>query len=422
MTALAGTPAAAARGAALPAYGLFAGLLAMAGLPIYIHAPKFYVDEYGVTLGALAGALFLLRLLDFVQDPALGWFAARLHAARGLAVAMAGAVMALAMLGLFAVSPPLAPVLWFALMLTALFSAFSFLTIAFYATGAQKGEVLGDGGHVRLAGWRETGALLGVCLAAAAPSVLVLAWDSPFAVFSVGFAVLAALAIWSMSGEWARFAAVPDAGAGFGVVLRDTQARRLLIVAFLNATPVAVTSTLFLFFVESRLLAPGWEGPLLILFFLAAAGSVPVWARLARRFGAKRVLLSGMGLAVLAFAVVPFLGSGDVALFALVCLLTGAGLGADLTLLSALFSRRMAAVVPDAAGGFGLWAFVTKATLAMAAIIVLPLLDLAGFTSGTENTPQALAMLTLLYAGLPCILKLAAMALLAATPINEGDT
>ncbi len=411
-------------GTGLPAYGVFAGLLAMAGLPIYIHAPKFYVDEFGVSLAALAGALFVLRLLDFVQDPALGWLAARLRAVRGLAVAVAGGVMALAMLGLFAVPPPIAPVLWFALMLTALFSAFSFLTIAFYATGTRKGAALGTEGHVRLAGWRETGALLGVCLAAAAPSALVLLSDRPFAVFALGFAALAALAVWAMAGEWARYPAAPDAasdvGAGFGLVLSDAQARRLLIVAFLNATPVAVTSTLFLFFVESRLAAPGWEGPLLILFFLAAAGSAPVWARLARRFGAKRVLLAGMGVAVLAFAAVPFLGPGDVALFAGVCLLTGAGLGADLTLLSAIFSRRMAAIAPDAAGGFGLWAFVTKATLAIAAITVLPLLQAAGFSSGTDNTTQALAMLTLLYAGLPCILKIAAMTLLAATPMKEG--
>ena len=34
----------------LSAYALFAGLLAAAGLPIYIHAPKFYVDEHGVSL------------------------------------------------------------------------------------------------------------------------------------------------------------------------------------------------------------------------------------------------------------------------------------------------------------------------------------------------------------------------------------
>ena len=34
-------------------WSLFAALIASAGLPIYIHAPKFYVDEYGVSLVAL---------------------------------------------------------------------------------------------------------------------------------------------------------------------------------------------------------------------------------------------------------------------------------------------------------------------------------------------------------------------------------
>ena len=57
----------------LGAWALFAGMIAAAGLPIYIHAPKFYVDEYGVGLAALGGALVLLRLIDVVQDPVLGW-------------------------------------------------------------------------------------------------------------------------------------------------------------------------------------------------------------------------------------------------------------------------------------------------------------------------------------------------------------
>lgn len=72
--------------APLPGYALFAALLASAGLPIYIHAPKFYVDEYGVSLAALGAVLFGLRLFDVVQDPALGWLSERLHRVRGLAV------------------------------------------------------------------------------------------------------------------------------------------------------------------------------------------------------------------------------------------------------------------------------------------------------------------------------------------------
>jgi len=86
-------PAAAAAGPRLPAYALFAALLASAGLPIYIHAPKFFVDEYAVSLTALGSVLFGLRLLDVVQDPLLGRLSERLRHHRGRAVAVASAVM-----------------------------------------------------------------------------------------------------------------------------------------------------------------------------------------------------------------------------------------------------------------------------------------------------------------------------------------
>ena len=91
----------------LPAYALFAALLSAAGLPIYIHAPKFYVDEYGVSLAALGAVLFGLRLLDVVQDPLLGRLSERLRRHRGAAVLVGAGIMAAAMLGLFAVPPPM---------------------------------------------------------------------------------------------------------------------------------------------------------------------------------------------------------------------------------------------------------------------------------------------------------------------------
>ena len=58
--------------ARLPAYSLFAAVISAAGLPIYIYAPKYYADSYGVSLTALGTLLFALRLLDVVQDPVLG--------------------------------------------------------------------------------------------------------------------------------------------------------------------------------------------------------------------------------------------------------------------------------------------------------------------------------------------------------------
>lgn len=402
-------------------YTLFGALLAMAGLPIYIHAPYFYVDSYGVSLAALGTMLFVLRGFDFVQDPVLGWLSARIAAYRGLAVAGTTALMAGAMAMLFAIPPLFAPLAWFAVALTLLFSCYSFLTISFYATGVARGEMLGQGGHLRVAGWRETGALLGVCLAAAAPVALEAILPAPFTGFALGFAVVALCAVLAMRAEWPAFRAAPlSDGLSMREIFADPVARRLLMIALLNATPVAITSTLFLFYAESVLQTGGMEGVLLIVLFLFAAISAPLWSRLAVRVGAKPALLGGMALAAVSFAFVTTLGPGDLMLFALICVVSGAGMGADLTLLPAIFSRRMAELSPEAAQGFGLWAFVTKATLALAALMVFPALDLAGFNAGTENSPAALQTLILLYAALPSVLKTLAIALLALTPLKES--
>ena len=87
---------------------------------------------------------------------------------------------------------------------------------------------------------------------------------------------------------------------------------------------------------------------------------------------------------------------------------------AALTFLPAMFATRMAKISPSAAEGFGLWAFVSKFTLAFAAVALLPLLERAGLRSGAGQSPdQAVRLLVILYAGVPCILKILAIVLLS---------
>ena len=400
----------------LPAYTGFAAVLSAAGLPIYIYAPKYYADTYGVSLTALGAILFGLRLFDVVQDPVLGWISERLRNGKALIVNMVAVLLALSMIGLFAVAPPINPAIWFAVTISGLFSAFSFLTINFYAQGISKA---GDGpkGHMRLAAWRETGALLGVCIAAVMPTVLMDLSDAPFATFAYGFAAATLAATLFMWPEWTgRTMAEPSQ---IREILSDRLTRRLLILALVNATPLAVSSTLFLFFVESRLGGTGWEGPLLVLFFLAAALSAPLWSLLASRWGGKRTLLIAMVIAVISFGFALTLQTGEMNQFAIICVVSGATIGADLTLLPAMFARRMAKVSPNGGQGFGLWALVSKFTLAFAAVILLPLLENAGFVAGADDVPDAaLSMLTLLYAGVPSVLKLVAIGLLVATDLE----
>ncbi|MEJ8562430.1 MFS transporter [Yoonia sp. GPGPB17] len=401
----------------LPAYSVFAAVLSGAGLPIYIYAPKYYADTFGVSLAALGALLFAMRLFDMVQDPVLGWISERLTRSKKLVITLTALVMALSMIGLFAVIPPIAPIWWFGITVTALFTAFSFLSINFYAQGVSK--VSSDPqGHVKLAAWRESGALLGVCIAAVIPTVLIGVVASPFAAFAYGFAALTLIAAFFMWPEWKE--RVSQEPSQIGEIIRDNTARKLLILALVNATPLAVSSTLFLFYVESKLGGVGWEGALLVLFFLAAALSSPIWSALARRFSPKPVLIAAMILAVLSFGYTLTLSPGDVIPFAVICVLSGATIGADLTLLPAMFAKRMAAISPNGGQGFGLWNLVNKFTLAFAAVVLLPLLERSGFTAGATDLPaEAITMLTVLYALVPSLLKLLAIGLLIATKLED---
>lgn len=124
-----------------------------------------------------------------------------------------------------------------------------------------------------------------------------------------------------------------------------------------------------------------------------------------------------------AFVLVPFLGPGDALGFAAIVLVTGLCLGADLVLPSAIQADvvdvdRMMSGHRRAGLLFALWGMVTKLALALAVGIAFPLLDLAGFSEQGDNTPDALLALSLLYAGLPVILKLIAIVLMRDYPIT----
>ncbi len=117
-------------------------------------------------------------------------------------------------------------------------------------------------------------------------------------------------------------------------------------------------------------------------------------------------MLAGMLLSIAVFAVALTLGAGDWAAFYVISAVSGAAVGADMTLLPAMLSRRLAEAGHSSGHAFGLWGFVNKFSLALAAGLALPVLDAAGFVPGDQNPPEALAVLSLAYAGIPCALIL----------------
>lgn len=399
---------------------LYALMLSAAGIPLYIHLPQFASVHLGLSLSALGVLLLAIRLVDLVQDPLIGWAIDRWPGAqRGFALA-AGLGLALGFPALFLMDPGPGLFLRLGAVLVLLFTAFSLGTILLYARSATLAESPTPRALVRLAVWREAGGLAGVIVAAILPAVLVGmgAADAGYPAFGL---VLAGLALGAVAASWPiwRRPALP----GGRLSLRgmgDAGAIRLLGLALVNGLPVAITSTLFLFFVEDRLQAPGLAGPLLVLFFASAGLSVPVWGRVSRSIGARRTLFVSMALAIAGFVGAAFLGPGDGAAFAAVCLATGAAMGAEAMLLPALFSVSLTRAGLNPALAFGIWTFAGKLGLALAAFVVMPVLQWQGYQPGQANDAAALSALGLLYAALPCALKLAALAMVARLP-PEAD-
>lgn len=398
-------------------YAALAVPLAFAGLPIYVTVPKFYAERQGMNLALLGALLLGVRLMDCFLDPLIGWWRDRYPAARRI-------TMRLAVMGLMAgywlvFNPTHQPTIALQAVLLAtslalVYFSYSVLMVHYYAAGVSLATQVEDA--PRVAAFRESFMLLGVLLASMLPPLLAQQFGADaYPMLAVIFApmLLVGAAI-TLRLPACTMAVTPIAPKGFGglrACWRETAIRRVLVVLFFNSIPSAITGTLFLFFTADVLGASETQaGLFLVLYFISAGIAIPFWTWLARRMGLRPALLIGMGLAIAAFMFAYGLTRGDLLPFAIICVVSGAAVGADVTLLSALFAQSLSRVREHAGSAFGMWHFLSKLTLALAAGLVLPLLGAYGYMPGGN---ASLTILSLAYALIPCLLKLMAMGMLA---------
>lgn len=396
------------------AYGGLAAPLAFVSLPLYVNLPYHYASVAGAPLAGLGAVLLATRALDALVDPAIGRQADRLlrrgTASAAAAAALAGLLMVLGFGALwrppFGAQTQVGLLGWLACSLLVCTLAYSFLTILHQAWGTRWGGA--PAWRARVTAWREGATLVGVLLASVLPSWLGL--DATTAVLVLGL-VLGLTGLYRLQAPVAQQqpadgpAASPWADAGF---------RRLLSIFMLNGVAAAIPATLLPFFVADRLQSPALQPVLLLCFFGAAAMGLPLWVKAVSRWGLAPSWRAGMLASVLVFGCTPWLGAGDGMAFAAICLASGLALGADLALPGALLTG----VIHNSGEGgrgegryLGWWTCATKLNLALAAGLALPLLSLAGYRSGGTD-PNGLQALAWAYGGLPCLLKLAAAALL----------
>jgi glycoside/pentoside/hexuronide:cation symporter, GPH family len=404
--------------------------LAMLELPTFVLLPSFYA-QLGLSLTAIGAALFSIRLLDAFLDPYLGNYIDRSSWPYRRFVF---AALPLACLGFYLSFHPLVGgqllLLWLLGCSILTYFSYSLLSIAYQAWGARLGE--GSVEKTRLMTWREGLGLAGVLVASAllkpesiglltfvfcamtlfAGLLLIGLRDASDA--SVQVTQNLSHKMLSIRGTWA----LPWRHRSFG---------KLLLVFVFNGVASAVPATLLLFFVKDVLQLSDKLPWFLMTYFASAALGMPLWMILSKRFGLVHAWMLGMICAILAFVGASALGVGDFWPYLAICGLTGLTLGADLAIPSALLAvliadEKVRQGLPEEhrleAAYFGLWSLASKANLALAAGLGLPLLALFGYQAVGAVAGQAVSGATLVasttaliiaYAALPCLLKLFAL-------------
>lgn len=202
---------------------------------------------------------------------------------------------------------------------------------------------------------------------------------------------------------------------------RDSRFRILMSVAVVSGLAGAIPATLILFFVQDVLRAEEYQGVFLALYFVGAACAMPMWVRVAARHGKRCAWISAMCVAIASFAWVLVMGESAIVPFALVSFASGAAYGAELAIpppiLADLVDAARTAENRSEGTYFGAWQMIEKLTFALAAGLALPLLQWGGYQPGQ---PQAgWSLLLILYALIPCVLKLVALVMLTLSKVDR---
>ncbi len=399
-------------------YGFLAVPVAFAGFPLYVLAPDFYATHHGVSLSILGLVLLGLRAFDAIQDPFIGAMSDR-FSAKALSLISTSAVVLVA--SIYALFNPIGlnAIVWFAGCMLVAVTAYSILSINLNTLGAlwtnDKNE------QTRIAGTREAYGLIGLLLAVTMPTILskYLPAEDVFIWFSAILGALMILALLAFSrwfGQIKITVRPAQQQRSIWATLRCLPAatHQLFVVYGLSVLASSIPAVLVIFFIRDRLNAESYTGLFLLLYFLSGALAMPLWKKLSTKYGKYSAWLISMLLAVASFVWAFFLNESDIWQYAIICIASGMALGGDLALPPSILGDDIHENGSDdsAATQFSILALLSKAGLAIGSAITLPLLDMAGFVPAASNNASALAWLSMAYALIPCVIKLAAAYLL----------
>jgi GPH family glycoside/pentoside/hexuronide:cation symporter len=421
-------------------YGLPAFALAMVGIPVYVHIPKFYTDVIGVNIAWVGAILMAVRIFDAFSDPLMGVLSDRVHTSMGRRrpFILVGSLCLATVVFLLFVPPELTSktaLIWFTLTIFAVFLFWTVVTVPYEALGPALTRDYTE--RTSLFAVRDGLLIAGTLFAAASPALIEAlqsgaasdaAQRQKFLWIALAYApLLIGTCFWCVYRirEPVRSdepSAAPAAGSLKGI-MRNRPFLILLTSYAISALGSNLPATLILFYVQ-YVLESSRADLFLLLYFASGILLLPAWIRVSKRIGKKNAWLASMAINTCAFSGVFFLGAGDEWGYAVLVILSGVGFGATLALPSAiqadvidydelLTGRRQEGWY------IGIWSVVKKLAAALGVGAGLTLLGMAGYEPGNAQPPEVVQALKVLYALVPSVCNAAAFAIALAFPISQ---
>ncbi len=400
-------------------YSFISVPLAFAGFPLYVLAPDFYATHHGLSLNLLGSLLLGMRLFDAIQDPVIGWIADKVQGNFVRLIIMGGVMLCVSIFALFN-NVFFSPILWFGCCMLVAISSYSLLTIILGTQATLWTEDKHD--QTRIAGMREACGLMGLVMAVSMPTILsgitraenIYKWYGGIlaGLMVVGILCFSKIDFGPSKNNIKQSTENLLIDAAFRSLPRETL--MLFAVYGLSMLASSIPAVLVIFYVRDWLGAEHFMGLFLVLYFLSGATGMQIWKKLSTYYG--KYIAWGISniLAVIGFIGAFFLGKNDASLYAIICVISGLALGADLTLPPSILADHIHRHSNSRFAGmhYACLVFIAKISLAFASAITFFVLDFKGFKPAAHNSDEALIVLCVAYALIPCALKIMSAALL----------
>ena len=417
----------------LLAFSALAMPIAASQVPLAVFLPALLAQRYAIALPVLGLVFLVEKIWGAVSDPLIGVLAdrglGRFGRRRGW-IAGGSLLSMLSIVLLFFPVLPMTPV-FLAIALFAFYLSLSMLQIPYFAWSA---EVSGDyDERTRTATFQTVTSALGLLLILVLPTIVdqKAPHDSGLKLAVLGGLLLVLTAVTTPP----TLVAFPEPpvrprkrplalSAALKVLWTNPLLLRVLASDFAVGVAQGVRATLFLFFITSYMGLVKWSSALFLAQFVFGLAAGPLWLKVGERVGKHRAAVAGELLQVGINLGLLLVRPGQLPLLLVLTIAQGLAQGSGNLMLRAMVGDiadqdRLKSGEDRMALFFSVFSISSKAALAVAVGVVLPLVGWLGFDpKAAVNTPAALRGVLLVFALGPALGHLVSALLVARFPLD----